>query len=358
MKIILLLIISSFILQALDYGYYKVNLNYIKCQTTIRDLRRQLAFLGHKKLDNLFTLFPFVWSYLLITAAILLSAKIDNNIINIAIMMFVTGRFRTLQEAGHFAVHGVLSKNIKYGLFVANIFYQFPAFMPESSLRRETHVRQHHNSVNMPHDPDLKELTDKGFFPGITIFEFWCGVFYPLTTKGIKNRIIECFFNIFTNRNNVNFFIRIFVVIAIIALFMHYHLYKQLILFYIIPVFVTYPLFYWMAHISLHRWFEDCSTNIDYDDRELILGRPTEFSGVVGFFVRNNIFPLGDSYHLAHSLFPTVRWTHLPQVDKILKIHFPEYSKNINYGLFFSSKHEKSIIQSLKLTLTKNIPNS
>lgn len=344
-------------LQLADYAYHRRDLSFLGAlpvNTPVRELRKKLATLEHKRFGDLFAAFPFLWSYLLIAAAVLLFGKTDSIILKIILVLFVTGRFRSLQEAGHFAVHGGLCKRMKLGLFLANVFYQFPAFMPEASIRREIHVRQHHHSVNMSHDPDLKEMLDKNFRPGISRYQFWRGVFYPLTLRGIRDRLVECAANVWADRKSLNIYLRLSVVLCISLVFMYFGLYQEFLLLYILPVLITYPLFYWIAHISLHRWFEDCPTDIAYEDRELQLGRPTEFPGIGGFIVRHNIFPLGDSYHLAHSLFPTVRWTHLPQLDKIMKKICPRYSIDMTRNLFFASRGQQSILSALQKTFFRN----
>lgn len=346
------------LLQTADYVYHRRDLTFLSAlpvNTPIREFRKRLGAIEHGQLDDIFAVFPFLWSYLLIAAAVLLFGRLHYAVAKGILVLFVTGRFRSLQEAGHFAVHGCLSKNMKLGLLLANVFYQFPAFMPEASIRREIHVRQHHHSVNMAHDPDVKEMLDKGFKPGISRYQFWRGVFYPLTLKGIRDRLVECAVNSWADRKSVNLVIRVAVVLALFSTFLYFGLYQELLLLYVLPVLITYPAFYWIAHISLHRWFEDCPADIDYDHRELHLGRPTEFHGVGGAIIRNNIFPLGDSYHLAHSLFPTVRWTHLPQVDKIMKTHCPQYSADATSNLFFSSRGGQSIISALKRTFLADI---
>ncbi|AKM02688.1 fatty acid desaturase [Burkholderia pyrrocinia] len=358
MSTVAFLVFFAIGLQLIDHFYYHrgfPDLALIPSDSSIREIRRYLARTGLKKFEKFFAVFPFIWSYLYIIAAILVSGITNSIFIKIILILFVTGRFRTLQEAGHFAVHGALCKNINFGLWLANLLYQFPAFMPEASVRRDTHVRRHHSSVNMPHDPDLLELEDKRFRPGISSVRFWTGVFYPITPVGIKDRLIECTSYIWYDRKNpVHLLSRITTVAVIVALFAHFGMYEEMLLYYIIPVLITYPLFYWIAHISLHRWYEDVSDEIDYDTRELTLGRPTEFPGIVGLIVRNNIFPLGDSYHLAHSLFPTVRWNHLPRVDKYLKATFPIYSQDITHGLFISARGGQSILAGLKKTMVRH----
>jgi fatty acid desaturase len=338
-------------LQLIDHLYHRKDLGGVRFDSSnvpLKDFRKEFAGLGHRPLDNYLAWMPFAWTYLLIIAAVVAFNTFDSVIIRALLVLFVTGRFRSLQEIGHFAVHGALCPNGRWGLLLANLFYQFPALMPEARNRKEIHVRQHHNSVNMAHDPDLKELLDVGLKPGITRFQFWSALFFPLTWRGLRARVKEVFSYLMADRFSLNFFLRIAAVATVVGLFVALDSVNALIFLYVVPLFITYPLFYWLAHVALHRWFAPCDPNLGYYERELELGRPTEFSGVLGFIVRHNIFPLGDSYHLAHSLFPNVRWTHLPQVDAILKKYCPKYAENMSRNLIFTSRDMPSAISELR----------
>lgn len=348
---ILICALAAICLQAIDYLYHRKNLNYLKFHpliTTFKEFRQKFAGLAYKKLDNYFALLPFIWSWLLIIATVLLFHEVNSITIRFILILFVTGRMRSLQEIGHFAVHGALCPNMKWGMFLANIFYQFPMFMPEATARRKTHVFEHHSRVNMPNDPDLKELIYKKFVPGISNTKFWIGLFYYLTPKGILERCKECLGYLLADKNNYKFYLRILCVTAIIGISISFKLYNELIFLYFVPILITYPTAYWLAHVALHRWFVDCTDEIEYHQRELEIGRPTDFKGVLGFIIKYNLFPIGDSYHLAHSLFPIVRWTYLPQIDKILKQYCPKYTDNRSCNLFFSKDNVPSMYSELR----------
>jgi fatty acid desaturase len=47
------------------------------------------------------------------------------------------------------------------------------------------------------------------------------------------------------------------------------------------------------------------------------------------------VFPLSDRYHLAHSLYPYVRWSYLPAIDRHLRAHDPHYAVYQSAGLLF-----------------------
>jgi fatty acid desaturase len=354
MLIVLKLITIALLLQLIDYLYHKNDANNVlrSSFTSFEQMQSSFVKLSCKKYDNIIGLFPWVWTYLYIASAVILFYLFKLWIFRVLLILFVAGRMRTLQEIGHFAIHGSLCPNKKLGMFFANILYQYPSFMPRAEDRRVIHCQIHHRSVNMKHDPDLIELLDKGLKPGITQIQFWYGVFFPLTPKGIIGRILQCSSYLTKISYFADYVMRLVSITIIASIFLYFGLYEAFIFLYLIPLLIVYPLYYWIVHLVLHRWFEPCDEQIIYK-RELAVGRPTEFKGIIGFIIRHNIFPLGDSYHLAHSLFPTVRWNYLSCVDKLLKQHIPAYSDNISYNLFFSNGDLPSALSELNFRLCK-----
>ncbi|WP_395857360.1 fatty acid desaturase family protein [Cystobacter fuscus] len=351
MASIVFCLVLALALQAADHLYHRKDLSktsFASSDVSLKEFRKEFAGLGHRPLDNYFAILPFAWTYLLIIASVIAFNTFDSFIVRGLLVLFVTGRFRSLQEIGHFAVHGALCPNLKWGMFLANVLYQFPALMPEAKARKDIHVRRHHSSVNMDHDPDLKELLDVGLKPGISNARFWSALFFPLTWRGLLARLKEMLSYLLADRFSLNFFLRIATIATVVGLFVAFDSVNALIFLYVVPVFITYPLFYWLAHVALHRWFAPCDPTLGYYERELELGRPTEFKGPMGFIVRHNIFPLGDSYHLAHSLFPNVRWNYLPQVDAIMKRYSPKYSENMSCDLIIPGRSLPSAISELR----------
>lgn len=350
-----MLIGVAILLQTIDHLYHKSDIDNITNSSfkSFEQMRSSFSRLGHKRYDNIIGIFPFIWTYLYIASAVILFDMVQTLIIKFILILFVSGKMRTLQEIGHFAIHGSLCPKKELGLFLTNILYQYPTFMPSAEKRLVIHCQIHHRSVNMNNDPDLIELVDKGLKPGITVSKFWYCVFYPLTCKGIISRILECgsYFTKFSFTSD--YIMRLTCITIIVLIFLHLKLYSAFIFLYLVPLLIFYPFFYWLAHLALHRWFEPCDEQIIYK-RELAVGRPMEFQGLIGFFIRHTIFPLGDSYHLAHSLFPTVRWNYLFCIDKLLKKQVPAYSDNVTYNLVFTNGNFPSALSELKLRVCKS----
>lgn len=355
----MLIAVSLFLIASIMVGadalYHRKDLSHVPSPSSgddaVRHYRRHLKGLSYQPLDWFFGPLAYVWTYLFIISAILLFHHTDYLVVKMLAVLFVTGRIRSLQEIGHHAAHGSLGPNRKFLEFVTNIFYQFPAFMPEIRRRHQIHVVEHHHSVNTEDDPDRLEMEEKGFVPGLTTFQYWYGVFRPLTPMGIYDRLLECWGYLTVDMWNMNLALRLAAVAAIVSLFVYFELYWELLFLYVVPVLITYPLFYWIAHIALHRWYATCEDEIPYHQRELELGRPTDFAGWVGAILKHNVFPCGDSYHLAHSLFPAFRWNYLPAVDALMKRDCPEYQEHGSMGLFFGSRNKPSALDELRMRL-------
>ncbi|MEI2387402.1 fatty acid desaturase [Breoghania sp. JC706] len=341
-----------------DTLYHRVDLAEVTAPPPgadiVRHYRKQFRGMSYKPLDIVLGPLAYVWTYLFIIAAILAFHHTDYLAVKIAAVLFVTGRFRSLQEIGHHAAHGSLGPARRFNEILTNLLYQFPAFMPEIRRRHQVHVVEHHHSVNMDDDPDRIEMEERGFAPGITPLRFWLGVFRPLTPVGILERLKECWGYLTADMWNVNLALRLLSVAVVVGLFVAFGYYWELLFLYVVPVLVTYPLAYWIAHIALHRWYAACEDGIPYHERELRLGRPTDFPGPIGALVRSNVFPYGDSYHLAHSLFPSARWNYLPAIDAVMKRDCPEYANHGSRGLFFGSGGRPSALDELRHRMVGN----
>ncbi len=79
----------------------------------------------------------------------------------------VAVKFRHLQEASHFAVHGVLTRSAALGNTPTELAVHAPLGFVPIPVRREKHVRQHHpNATIAGIDPNLLELSQAGLRPG------------------------------------------------------------------------------------------------------------------------------------------------------------------------------------------------
>lgn len=216
----------ALILQSVDYFYHRKDTEHILISSSItfEELRSIFVKLTCKRYDNIVGLFPWVWTYLYIASAGIIFYLTNSWALKFLLILFVSGRIRTLQEIGHFAIHGSLCPNRKIGIFLSNILYQYPAFMPSAQERRIIHCKVHHRSVNTKDDPDLIELMDKGFVPGITRNQFLQGVLYPLTFRGIFRRFLECSSYLVGAKYSTEYFMRMASIVILVSGLLYFKL--------------------------------------------------------------------------------------------------------------------------------------
>ncbi|MFN6569906.1 fatty acid desaturase family protein [Dendronalium sp. ChiSLP03b] len=352
-NIIVYLVTTATALSVVDYIYHfpeVVKINKVPSHSmTSKEIYHFLKSFRAKKYDNLIGVLPMMSNVLLCIASVLAAKVVNHLAFDLLCMLFIAGRFRSLEELGHMAIHGSVSPSEKLNFFLANVFFQFPLFKPNSLVRRQRHCVEHHPNVNLKGlDPGLQDFYDIGFVPNISERAFWAGVFYPLTPSGIKTRLKGCLNNVLMDVKNLKWLtLRLFCVTAVIAPYLYYGMYYELVMFYLLPLIFIFPQFYWLSQVVEHRWFINVIGK-DRLEREMSSGRPTDYPGIIGLFWKTHLFPIGDSYHMAHSLFPHVRWNYLPAVDRLLKRNLPDYSERISVGLFLRGGDHPSALSDLR----------
>ncbi|ESA36551.1 dihydrorhizobitoxine desaturase [Leptolyngbya sp. Heron Island J] len=301
--------------------------------------------LGPHRIDDFLAPFLFVSVYVnLLAMGVFVWNTFNYWYLHLPILILSAGKFRNLQEITHYAVHGSLCTNKKFGRFLADLFFQLPACQSDAKTRTYSHLVLHHPNANVfGKDPNLDDFIKVGLTAGISNLQFWYCIFYPISLNGIKDTIYKMLSNIFC-QNNYYRKIRISIVLIVaFAFFLNAKLAYCLAVVYLIPLIVFYPLFAWWSQVIEHRWYvKNIPVSMEFSRLECEVGRPTIFSGFEGWIIKNEVLPFCDSYHLAHSLLPFVRWNFLPFLDKALRFNLPYYSKYESFGLFFSSLSNKS----------------
>jgi fatty acid desaturase len=359
---VLALILVALALRGFDVAYHHADVLRVRRLTppvphaAITWFRHEFKSLGPKPHDNYLAALSFVSVWLLIAAAALIFHSSELLIVRGLCVLFVGGRFRELQEIGHFAIHGVICPSRRLGLLLTDIFCQFPLFKPSAYFRRHTHVVEHHPHANLDAlDPNLGDFRVAGLVPGITVPRYWRGVFFPLTAAGILLRLKECLTNLLHRNHGTGELLLRTLIVSLITLPMVLLGYtREIVWIYLVPLVAVYPLFAWLSQVVEHRWFLPQPDDRSRLSRELAFGRPTEYAGLTGLLIRQNIFPFGDSYHLAHSLFPNVRWNYLPAVHELLKRHLEGYMDHASRGLFWHPTGTPSATSELRERLTRS----
>lgn len=306
----------------------------------------------YKSLDSIFAPLPFVWSWCDILAATICAAYYDRALLWLVLVFVVGSRFRALQEAGHTATHRGLCRPRKRQWALANVFFQYPAFKPDVHHRYIAHVLQHHRHANEPeNDPNIVRFIAMGVVPGISNACFYRKLFHPFTPLGMRETLHTMALNARRNRAPGNALVRMLVVSLVAGGFYLIAGAKGLLFGYVVPLVTIYPWYSWISALAEHRWFVEC-TGSNRFDRECTNGRPTDYSGLLGWLVKHSIFPATDHYHLAHSLYPHLRWNYLAAIDRVLRAKDPRYGRHLSHGLLWTDRQRHSALSELRERLT------
>ena len=281
--------------------------------------------------------FALIWIELWALAALLAGASLWY--LYVAGSVYAGCRLRALQEISHYSIHGRLCRSRKWGKSIADLFFHYPAVLPASDDRFRHHVLQHHRFSNLPErDPNLDDLRSAGIEPGLGFYSFAMGCVFPVTPRGLLttvSRKLRLQLSLFMD-DRPEFFVRL-AVISIVAAAMIAIEPVAAIWLYAVPVLVVHPLLAWLSQLLEHRWFSPAPSRSDWR-REYAVTSALTLPGFGNRVLRWLILPYGDSYHLAHSLYPHARWNLLPIIDSELRSRDPHYLTHEVVGLFWGHR--------------------
>lgn len=330
--VLVCLIATSLAMRALVTFYYRDKqrvLRLLKLEPRLPDRKEHY----YRPLDEWFAPLPFIWVWLDIVAAVLLASIYSTPLMWLGVVLWSGGRMRALQEFGHNAVHFALCRHHAWQWWLGNVFYQFPMFKRDMRSRHQAHTLEHHRNPNHPQlDPNRARVQAGGYVAGLSPGGFYRLLLYPLTPAGAWVNLSTMVRNSLLNHSRITTVIRWLSVMAVAALLYWAGGWKGVVFGWLVPLLTSYPVYAWVSLLTEHRWFIEGPSR-DRRDLEYLAGRPTDYFGVSGWLIRVFIAPTSDAYHLAHSLYPGVRWNYLPAIDRHLKIHEPRYSNNASEGL-------------------------
>ncbi|ROL75837.1 dihydrorhizobitoxine desaturase [Pseudomonas chlororaphis] len=356
--VLLGLIAVSLLLRALVAFYYRDAQRVLRLLKLIPRLegRREQYY---RPLDTWFAPLPFVWTWLDIVAAVQAASIYSSPLAWLAVLLWSGGRMRALQEFGHNAVHFALCRHHAWQWWLSNVFYQFPMFKRDMRSRHQTHTLEHHRHPNHPQlDPNRARVHAGGYVAGLSPSGFYALLLYPLTPRGAWVNLTTLVRSSLLNHSRLTTLVRCLSVAAVAALLYAFGGWKGVLFGWLLPLLTSYPVFAWISLLTEHRWFIEGSAR-NRRELEYLAGRPTDYFGVSGWLVRVFIAPTSDAYHLAHSLYPGVRWNYLPAIDRHLKIHEPRYSSNASEGLLLPRGNAPTALSELyeRLVCTEHEPS-
>ena|ERR1700754_719650 len=289
----------------------------------------------YRRLDVALAPLPFLWTWIEIVAGVLAGGLWQTTVGWIAVVLWSGGRLRALQEFGHNAVHFALCRSRPWQWWLSDLFYQFPAFKRDMQSRHQTHTLEHHRHPNHPTlDPNRARVAAAGYTVGLSRAAFYWQLFYPLTPTGAWTNVATMARNSLLNRSCWSASARCVCLLVTAGLLYWAGGWRGVACGWLVPLLISYPLFAWLSLLTEHRWFIDGAPR-ERLELEYRMGRPTDYVGLTGWLVRVFIAPTSDAWHLAHSLYPGVRWNYLPAIDRHLKAHEPRYASHASEGLLF-----------------------
>lgn len=342
----------ALLLRAIDGAYH-------------RDRQRVLRHLGlaprgaardsyYRRCDPIFAVLPFGWNWLEISVAVAMAAHLDHATGWMLLIAFAAARFRALQEVGHTAVHFGLCRARRWQWCLGNVFFQYPCLKPDMAARCVAHVRLHHRNANRACDPNIARFQQVGFLPGLTRRKFYAMLFHPLTPAGAIETLRAIAAGVSANDAPAGALLRGICVSAVAGLLFAIGGWQGLAFGYVIPLLTIYPWFSWISLLVEHRWFVDCQATDRYT-RECVNARPTDYPGLSGWLLKHFVFPATDHYHLAHSLYPHVRWNYMPAIDRVLKARDPRYAAFRSEGLLWKRGPIPSALSELQERMTNDV---
>ena len=344
------LVALSLALRAADHWYYR------DAAPVLRALHLAPRDGGpaslHRPLDPAFAVVPFVWGWTDVAAGVLLAAEVGGLAWPLLAVLAGT-RFRHLQEVSHTAVHAGLCRSRRWQWALSEVLCNAPLVRPDMPHRYQAHVREHHWNVNDPDlDPNVRRFVRVGFVPGLSRAAFHRKLLHPLSPRGLAETVTMTATNAARNTRAPYVALRAAAMAAVVAALLAAGGVPALAWAYVVPMLTTYPLLSWVSLLAEHRWFV-ASDAADRWTRECLAGRPTAYPGVVGALLSRAVSPCSDRYHLAHSLFPSLRWNHLPAVDAALRAAPDErYARYASEGLLLARGGAPAALSELRDRMT------
>jgi fatty acid desaturase len=251
--------------------------------------------------------------------------------------IFVAGRFRALQEAGHTALHLGFGTNKKLQRAIADWVGNYLLWKPDSERRFQSHCVAHHPQAGTEDDPNVVRLRRIGLVPGISPLRFIVLFFFPLTPAGLRETMTLM---ATSSSGPPQWAARLAVNGVVLSAVWWFAGYPGLAI-YLCALMLLYPLYSWWSLLVEHRWFADADiATMGRLDYECTIGRRTVYGLPAAWLIRVLVCPLTDSFHLAHHLYPRMHWKYMSEVDRALATIHGAYAEGAHHGLVIAPAND------------------
>jgi fatty acid desaturase len=297
--------------------------------------------LQRRRRNNVTPVLLLAGHWLELAGYLLLLARWPSIALTAAVTLLVAVKCRHFQEISHFGIHVALCRSRRLGDVLTEFAAQGPLALATVEDRRESHVRRHHPNANVPGvDPNLDDLVRAGMHPGCSRLELLRANVFPLTPNGVATTVRTIAGNLWPSPALWWRPVMLAGTLAVVTVAAG----VPGLLAVVLARLLCYPQLAWMSLLVEHRWFTATPRSgrpIEVEARRcvrVLRGRP-----VSGIFARITWLPYGDLFHFAHSVYPTVRWNYLPNLERIIGL--PEFApRHVWFG-------GGSVVEALRRTL-------
>lgn len=304
-------------------------------------------------LGNLGTLTPWkgyvaiLGDWLTIVLAVAVATIVDNLFVTSLSLLVIGSRQHSLLILLHDGAHYRLHPDKPTNDIITNLFIGYPHFVTVASYRK-SHMN-HHFHVNTNGDPDYvsKQGQSDWEFPktrfGVlsilarqlcgagALRILWLMQRYKMVEKKQKSP------------NRTTIIGKYVFYSALVALVVWSGYWKEVLLFWMVPLFTFMPLFLRVRSICEHFGLDDKSHDLNHTRNY----HPNLFEQIL--FVPHNVF-----LHLDHHLFPTIPFYNLPAAHKLLQ-NLPQYANNAHQSITIFGARGKSVLDDLTKRVTDGI---
>lgn len=254
-----------------------------------------------------------------------------------ATIVLIGSRQRALATLLHEASHQAIAKNKTLNFIMGTFLSGYLIFQSMSSYSK-SHVEGHHNHLgNHEKDPDYKFALSQGLYGQeleSKIF-YWRYIISPLlffkVPQYIKSLLVS---RLLEQKNYLETCVMLLWWLMIISLSITGNLWKELILFWLVPYLTFFQIIGWFIELAEHYPLMD-------NQITLYMSRNRHSHLIEGFLTGMH----NETYHLVHHLFPSIPFWNTPKAHAILMqdANYAEHDRQSG-GIFCSDNDAPSIL--------------